>query len=126
MKCRIRSVFFLLGLFCALTILRQRASSAVPPQRSLPGVSGSSRTSSSPHNASTPEEAALPGPLRSFLRMSAISQKVTPEEVLPLLARNVVMSGYESGRPTEFLVLVNWYMDQARELEALAGKAQVI
>jgi hypothetical protein len=125
MKCRIRSACFLLGLLCALTMFQQRASSAVPPQRSLPGVSGSSRTSS-PHNASTPEEAALPGPLRSFLRMAAISQKVTPEEVLPLLARNVVMSGYESGRPTEFLVLLNWYMDQARELQALADKEQVI
>ncbi|HWZ55593.1 MAG TPA: hypothetical protein VNZ63_05945, partial [Verrucomicrobiae bacterium] len=46
--------------------------------------------------------------------------------VLPLLARNVVMSGYQGGKPTEFLVLVNWYMDQARELELLAGKAGVI
>jgi hypothetical protein len=125
MKCRNHYAFFLFGLLCALTILQERAWCAVPPQRSLPGVSGSSRTSS-PRNASTPEEAALPGPLRSFLRMSAISQKVTPEEVLPLLARNVVMSGYESGRPTEFLVLLNWYMDQARELQALADKEQVI
>jgi hypothetical protein len=58
--------------------------------------------------------------------MTAISQKVTPEEVLPLLARNVVMSGYQGGRPTQFLVLVNWYMDQARELEALAGRGQMI
>jgi hypothetical protein len=58
--------------------------------------------------------------------MTAISQKVSPEEVLPLLARNVLMSGYQSGKPTEFLVLVNWYMDQARELEALAGREGVI
>ena len=58
--------------------------------------------------------------------MAAISQKITPEEVLPLLARNVVMSGYQGGKPTEFLVLVNWYMDQARELEALAGRGEVI
>ena len=64
--------------------------------------------------------------MRSFLRMAAISQKITPKELLPLLARNVVMSGYQGGKPTEFLVLVNWYMDQARELEALAGKGQVI
>ena len=58
--------------------------------------------------------------------MAAISQKITPEEVLPLLARDVVMSGYQGGKPTEYLVLVNWYMDQARELEALAGKGGVI
>ena len=82
--------------------------------------------SSAPNDPSTPEEVSIPGPLRSFLRMAAISQKITPEEVLPLLARNVVMSGYQGGKPTEFLVLVNWYMDQARELEALAGKGQVI
>lgn len=58
--------------------------------------------------------------------MAAISQQITPEEVLPLLARNVVMSGYQAGKPTEFLVLVNWYMDQAKELEALAGRAEEI
>src|SRR6266567_1235451 len=34
------------------------------------------------------------------------------------------MSGYQGGKPTEFLVLVNWYMDQARELEALAGRGE--
>src|SRR5437764_12063557 len=29
--------------------------------------------------------AVIPGPLRSFLRMAAVSQKVTPDEVLPLV-----------------------------------------
>lgn len=58
--------------------------------------------------------------------MAAISQKVSPDEVLPLLARNVVANGYTAGKPTEFLVLVNWYLDQARELEALAGTAGAI
>jgi len=33
----------------------------------------------------------IPGPLRSFLRMAGISQKIAPEEVLPLLGRNVFM-----------------------------------
>ena len=37
---------------------------------------------------------SIPGPLRSFLRMAAISQKVLPEEVLPFMARNVVVEGY--------------------------------
>src|SRR3990172_13171744 len=36
----------------------------------------------------------IPGPLRSFLRMAAISQKSTPEQVLPFLSRNVVVEGY--------------------------------
>jgi hypothetical protein len=60
--------------------------------------------------------------------MAAISQKISPEEVLPLLARNVVVNGYQGGRgkPTEFLVLLNWYLDQARELQTLAGAEGVI
>ena len=58
--------------------------------------------------------------------MAAISQKISPEEVLPLLARNVVVNGYQGGKPTEFLILLNWYMDQARELQALAGKGEML
>jgi hypothetical protein len=61
----------------------------------------------------------IPGPLRSFLRMAAISQKTSADEVLPLLARNVFIEGYEgyqsSRRPTEFLILVRRYVQQARE-----------
>jgi hypothetical protein len=72
----------------------------------------------------------IPGPLRSFLRMAAISQKVTPEEITPLLARNIFLLGYEGsqtqGRPTEFLVLLNRYVQQARDLTALAGSEGVI
>lgn len=72
----------------------------------------------------------IPGPLRSFLRMAGISQKVTPDEVVPLLARNVFVLGYEGewskGRPSEFLVLLNRYVQQARELVALAGPGGVI
>ena len=29
--------------------------------------------------------AVIPGPMRNFLRMAAISQKISPDEVLPLL-----------------------------------------
>src|SRR6478609_6291930 len=97
-----------------------------PYPRSAPPAAGSQRSNPPSGDTSTSEEVFIPGPLRSFLRMTAISQKVTPDEVLPLLARNVVMSGYQGGRPTEFLVLVNWYMDQARELEALAGRGQML
>ncbi len=79
-----------------------------------------------PSASSSSDEVTIPGPLRSFLRMAAISQKVSPEEVLPLLARNVVVNGYQGGKPTEFLILLNWYLDQARELLALAGPEGVI
>jgi hypothetical protein len=70
--------------------------------------------------------ATIPGPLRSFLRMAAISQQVTPQDVLPLLARNIVVQGYNGGRPTEFLLLFNEYLLQARELVSLAGNAEAI
>jgi hypothetical protein len=66
-------------------------------------------------------EAAIPGPLQPFLRLAAISQEVSPDEVLPLLARNVAFLGYESGKPTEFLVLLDRYVQLARELRSLAG-----
>src|SRR5437763_4838665 len=70
-------------------------------------------------------ELIIPGPLRSFLRMAGISQKASPEDVLPLLARNVYVQGYqgwqEHGRPTEFLILLSRYVSQAKELAALAG-----
>jgi hypothetical protein len=73
---------------------------------------------------------AIPGPLRSFLRMAGISQKVSPEEVIPLLARNVFVLGYEGewakGRQSEFLVLLNRYVQQARELVTFAGPDGVI
>src|SRR5580692_2799059 len=75
----------------------------------------------------TPQTASvtIPGPLRSFMRMAGISQKVTPDEVVPLLAHNVFAQGYEGsrdgGRPTEFLILLSRYVHQARELAVLAG-----
>ncbi len=72
----------------------------------------------------------IPGPLRSFLRMAGISQKVSPSEVVPLLARNVFSQGYEGsptkGHPTEFLILLIRYVQQARELANLAGPEHVI
>jgi hypothetical protein len=72
----------------------------------------------------------IPGPLRSFLRMAGISQKVTAQEVMPLLARNIYLQGYEgpvaAHHQTEFLILLIRYVRQARELTALAGPEGVI
>jgi hypothetical protein len=59
--------------------------------------------------------------MRSFLRMAGISQKVAPEEVLPLLARNVFMQGYVVSKKTEFLILLGRYVEQAKELLALSA-----
>lgn len=69
---------------------------------------------------------AIPGPLRSFLRMAGISQKVRPEEVAALLARNVFLRGFQGSRETEFLILLNRYVQQARELAVLAGQEGVL
>jgi hypothetical protein len=66
---------------------------------------------------------AIPGPLRSFLRMAGISQQVSPEDVMPLLARNSYLLGYEQTTQSEFLRLLNRYLHQARELEILAGSS---
>ncbi|MGA2145230.1 MAG: hypothetical protein ABSH49_09730 [Bryobacteraceae bacterium] len=76
--------------------------------------------------------AAIPGPLRAFARMAAISPDATPEEIFPALARNVVTNGYEASHSnealeqTEYLKLVHRYISQARELEKLAGDTKVI
>jgi hypothetical protein len=69
---------------------------------------------------------AIPGPLRPLLRLAAVSPFVTPEEVLPLLSHQAVLDGYSGGSkrsqtPTEYLILVRRYVEQARELQALAG-----
>lgn len=76
--------------------------------------------------AQTAEKTEIPGPLRSFLRMAGISQEVPPEMVLPMLARNVSVWGYENGRETEFLRLIVRYVHMARELRRMAGPDGVI
>jgi hypothetical protein len=58
--------------------------------------------------------------------MAGVSQKASPQEVLPLLARNVYIQGYSGGQRTEFLTLLIRYVDQAKELAALAGPSGVI
>jgi hypothetical protein len=83
-----------------------------------------------PTDLHTGPEIVIPGPLRSFERMAGISQQVVPAQVLPLLTRNVYVQGYvgwqDNGTPTEFLILLGRYVNQAKELAALAGPGQVI
>src|SRR5215469_2337491 len=67
----------------------------------------------------TTDSVVIPGPLRSFLRMAGVSQEVPLDGVLPMLARNVSLQGYQRERQTEFLMLLNRYVHQARELAAL-------
>ncbi len=83
-------------------------------------------------NAATPIYIDIPGPLRSFARMAALSPDVVPSELLPSLARNIITNGYrattanEALEQTEYLKLVIRYLSQARELEKLAGADKVI
>jgi len=96
--------------------------------RSCRSGTASSDSSSADAKGGSPESAnvAIPGPLRPFLRMAGISQQVSPEEVMPFLARNVFVLGYERRSRKEFLILLTRYVQQARELEALAGPDGVI
>ena len=72
-------------------------------------------------------EFTIPGPLRSFLRMAGISQKIAPDEVFSLLSRNVFLQGYDGpSRQTEFLILLRRYVVQARELTALASNEGMV
>ena len=71
----------------------------------------------------SPPDVSIPGPLRSFLRMAGVSQKVTPDEVLAKVARNVAVLGYRESKPSEYLVLLRRYIQQARELAVLAGSS---
>src|SRR5690348_8773053 len=102
-------------------------SSLVPPARGADSSSSSQDASAqSPISANL----TIPGPLRSFLRMAGISQKASPEEIAPLLARTVFQRGYEGSaprrHPTEFLLLLIRYVQQARELTTLAGSEGVL
>lgn len=98
------------------------------------GAAGSSHSeartgAASPIPTPTPsyfDSVTIPGPLRSFLRMAGISQQITPKQVLPLLAVKVFTDGYEDGRPTVYLELIEQYLHQARELQAMGGSSGVI
>jgi hypothetical protein len=82
--------------------------------------------------AAPPNYIEIPGPLRSFARMAALSPDLNPSDVLPALARNVITNGYrattanEALEQTEYLKLVIRYLSQARELERLAGPSKTL
>src|SRR5712664_1517548 len=114
---RIFAIFF--SAFFALSLCSSASSGNAVKESGQPKTR--SAKSGALLSSTDPDAALIPGPLRSFMRMAAISQKVNPEDVLPLLARNVFMQGYQRGTPTEFLLLLGRYVQQARELQILAG-----
>ena len=113
-------------LFCGASSVSSWAQDSSPPP--APPVSQQVPVATAP--ASGFSEITIPGPLRSFLRMAGISQQVTPDEVMPLLARNVFTQGYEGwqggGARTEYLILLMRYVKQAKELAALSAADGVI
>jgi hypothetical protein len=84
------------------------AVKAAPSNNDLPAV----------HSGDSVE---IPGTLSSFLRMAGVSQEVPTGDVLPMLARNVDLLGFDGGKPTEYLLLLDRYLHFARELQSLAN-----
>jgi hypothetical protein len=121
MKCPPCLFSFLLTISVFIAGFAPRPLSATTP----PSLSSGDQSPDTGVETAQQATVVIPGPLRSFLRMAGISQKVSPEEVIPLLAHNVFSQGYEgwqgNGRPTEFLILLNRYVRQARELALLVG-----
>lgn len=116
-----RSLLTAAVVFCVTALYSQVTSNSALPERqgesAVPAISVDSQIT-------------VPGPLRSLERMAGISQKVEMDEVLPLLARNIYVQGYvgweDQGRPTEFLILLGRYVNQAQELANLAGEGSVV
>ncbi|HXM40091.1 MAG TPA: hypothetical protein VN924_02500, partial [Bryobacteraceae bacterium] len=85
-----------------------------------------------PDNPDNQSYVEIPGPLRSFGRMAAISGDAQAADVLPALARNVVTNGFQAAHSnealeqTEYLKLVHRYLSQAREIEKLAGPGKIV
>jgi hypothetical protein len=121
-----KSSFFVCAVVAASLCAGSYASAAVAQGPSSPDHSPSKQGAEQSSETTT---VTIPGPLRPFLRMAGISQKIAPEEVVPLLARNIYLQGYQGfqrGQQTEFLILLIRYVRQARELTALAGPPGMI
>ena len=111
---------FAAGLLCLETCFAVSAGKA-PEAGATPLASLQEASAEAPSPSQSVDTVVIPGPLRPFLRMAGISQEASPAEVLPLLARNVSLSGYENDKPTEYLILIDRYVHLARELQALTG-----
>src|SRR5271169_6105466 len=108
MKFPLRSHLFFVASFLILGTFAPALAEAGPSADSRPaGIPDQPENVSSSEPGST---LIIPGPLRSFLRMAGISQEISTDEVLPTLARNAALYGYQAGRETEFLVLVSRYV----------------
>jgi hypothetical protein len=114
------SIILVLLLTASDSVARKNPRPSVAPANAAPATANEG-------SASGFSQLVIPGSRRSFLRMAAISQQITPQEVLPLLSRNVFIHGYEgTSHETEFLILLRRYVHQARELAALAANSDMV
>ena len=116
MKFPLRSLTACAAVSLCFGACRPNCASALPQENT-------GKTAASEDQLSQPWSAdsiLIPGPLRSFLRMAGISQDVPPEDVVTTLARNASLYGYQRGKETEFLVLLDRYLHMARELQSLS------
>ena len=126
-------------LICACALCGEVARSQPLPQGSSaistqPGPSPQTNTAAA--GEAKPEQSStnyilIPGPLRPFLRMSGISQQVTPDQVLPLFGHFVETYGFEgskekSPKATEALLIFRRYFVQANTLASLAGAKETL
>src|ERR1700730_12697320 len=111
MKCPLRTFAIFVSAFFCLSVCSSAYSGNAVMGASPSDQPTTAKAGARPSSQAV-ETVAIPGPLRSFMRMAAISQKVTPDDVLPLLARNVFMQGYQRGTPTEFLLFLARYVRQ--------------
>jgi hypothetical protein len=113
-----------------LRLLTLLAASILCPYLCSWAQAGSAvRPTSSPalaHRPASENTVVIPGPLRSFLRMASISQQISLDDVLPLLARNAYTVGYRAGVQTEYMNILERYLHQARELQMMAGSSGTI
>ncbi|HEX4757937.1 MAG TPA: hypothetical protein VH308_08140 [Terracidiphilus sp.] len=116
---------FAAGVLCLETCFALDAAKA-PEVSTPPTAQQDANAAEAPPPPVSGETISLPGPIRPFLRMAGISQEITPDEVLPMLARNVSLWGYQGDKPTEFLVLVERYVQLARELRSLTDSNGMI
>ena len=108
------------ALICTCALWAAPARSGPVPQ------SAPANAPSATGAQSATEYISIPGPLRSFLRMAGISQKASPDEVLPLFGHFVETYGFEgskekSPKATEALLIFRRYFVQANTLASLAA-----
>ena len=121
-------LFRLVPMCVCVLLASSMGLSAQPLKRQLPQPDP--RAAVSAPKVEAPKEITemitIPGPLRSFRRMAGLSQFATAAEIMPLLAHQVVVDGYQQNTPTEYLLLLQRYLVQAKQLQALAGPTHTI